>query len=43
MSMPTSVFTVLLIPSFNVLYDYFYVSLDVNLVAVSIVRIYILS
>ena len=38
-SVPTFVFAVLLIPSFNILSDYFYVS--PNLVAVSIVRILI--
>ena len=36
--MPTLVFTVLLIPSFNVLRDYLYVSL--NLLRVPTVRIY---
>ena len=38
-SVPTFVFAVLLIPSFNILSDYFYVS--PNLVAVPIVRILI--
>ena len=38
-SVPTFVFAVLLIPSFNILSDYFYVSL--NLVAVPTVRILI--
>ena len=38
-AVPTFVFAVLLIPSFNILSDYFYVSL--NLVAVPTVRILI--